>query len=367
MTEPHLRIDAAPSPATVAAPQLPYLPPRPRSPMPSIGLIGCGGIAAYHLDAYRSAGFPVAALCNRTPAKAEALRDRFYPDAKVYTDYREVLARGDIGVVDIATHPDVRARMIEDALRAGKHVLSQKPFVTDLDLGARLCDLADQRGLALAVNQNGRWAPHWSYARQAIAAGLIGDVTAVHFAVHWDHSWTKGTPFDQIPHLILYDFGIHWFDIATCFMGSREPKRIVASTSRAAGQFNQAPLMAQALVEYDGAQISIVLNGAVRYGALDTTYIAGTRGTIRCEGPDLNHQRVTLHTADGIAQLVLEGEWFRNGFVGTMAELLCAIEEDREPYNSARHNLRSLALCFAAIASADSGDPMVPGAIRKIG
>ena len=60
-------------------------------------------------------------------------------------------------------------------------------------------------------------------------------------------------------------------------------------------------------------------------------------------------------------------EWFKNGFLGTMAELLCAIREDREPTNGARDNLRSLALCFAAMASADSGESRVPGSVRKIG
>lgn len=360
MTESDLRGDAKTA-REIPAPALPYLPPRPRGPVPGIGLIGCGGIAAYHLEAYRAAGFPVVALCNRTPAKAEALRARFCPDARVYADYRDLLAQEDIRVVDIATHADVRATQMEDALAAGKHVLSQKPFVTDLGFGQQLCDLADTCELRLAVNQNGRWAPHWSYMREAIAAGLIGDVTAVHLAVHWDHSWTKGTVFDDMPHLILYDFGIHWFDIVTCFLGERAPKRVFATATRAARQANKAPLLAQALIEYEGAQASITFDAATPHGARDSTYIAGTKGSIRSEGPDLNHQQVTLCTAEGVARPALEGEWFRNGFAGTMAELLCAIEENRAPYNSARHNLRSLALCFAATASADAGEARALG------
>jgi len=55
-----------------------------------------------------------------------------------------------------------------------------------------------------------------------------------------------------------------------------------------------------------------------------------------------------------------------DGFRGTMGELLCAIEEDREPRNSARNNLQSLALCFAALASADSGEPVSPWEARKV-
>jgi hypothetical protein len=50
-----------------------------------------------------------------------------------------------------------------------------------------------------------------------------------------------------------------------------------------------------------------------------------------------------------------------------MAELLLAIEQKREPSNSGRDNLNSLALCFAACASAETGKPVVPGTVRKLG
>ena len=57
---------------SVAAPDLPYLPPRPKSYHPRIGLIGCGGISEYHLRAYRAMGLEVAALCDVDLARAEA-------------------------------------------------------------------------------------------------------------------------------------------------------------------------------------------------------------------------------------------------------------------------------------------------------
>ncbi len=67
-------------------------------------------------------------------------------------------------------------------------------------------------------------------------------------------------------------------------------------------------------------------------------------------GPNLGQQAVELWTQAGVARPVLEGCWFSDGFVGTMGELMCAIEEGREPSHGARGNLDSLALCFAAIA-----------------
>ena len=115
-------------------------------------------------------------------------------------------------MVDITPHPAERVPLIEAALKAGKHVLSQKPFVLDLDTGERLADLADKKGVKLAVNQNGRWAPHLAYMREAVRAGLIGDVSPCHIGIHWDHSWIVGTPFEEIDDLILFDFAMHWFD-----------------------------------------------------------------------------------------------------------------------------------------------------------
>src|SRR5436189_1012418 len=117
------------SPANqITVPQLDYRPRDPASYRPAIGLIGCGGISAYHLAAYREAGYNVVALCDLYEDRARDRQAHYFPQADIYTDYRELLRRDDIEVVDIATHPPERAPIIEAALLARKHVLSQKPF-----------------------------------------------------------------------------------------------------------------------------------------------------------------------------------------------------------------------------------------------
>ena len=65
-------------------------------------------------------------------------------------------------------------------------------------------------------------------------------------------------------------------------------------------------------------------------------------------------------------KIPVKGCWFPDGFHGAMGELLRAIEEDREPTNSARDNLRSLELCFAAVASAEIRRPVDPGTVRRL-
>ena len=349
----------------ISAPELNYRPPRPQHYSPRIGLIGAGGIAASHLDAYRTAGWDITAIANRSVAKAQARADEYFPEARVTDRYEDIVADPSIEVVDITLHPADRLPIMEAALKAGKHVLSQKPFVLDLEVGERLVDLARQRGVKLAINQNGRWAPHLAWMREAVKAGLIGDVTAAHIAIHWDHGWIAGTSFENMEDVILFDFGIHWFDFLTSIIGQRA-ESVFATASKGKGQIVQVPLLAQALLQLKDGQASLVFDGATVAGPRDSTYIAGTKGSLRSEGPDLGQQRVTLTTAKGWAQPKLEGTWFNDGFQGAMGALLVAIEEDVEPENSAARNLQSLALAFAAIESRRSGRTVRVGATTRI-
>jgi predicted dehydrogenase len=359
-------LTAAGGAGSFAAPELPYLPPVPRKYRPKIGLITCGGITQSHLTAYRKQGYNVVALCDLDIGRAEKRRAEFYPEATVYTDFREVLKRPDIDVVDVATHPAERAAILPECLKARKHVLSQKPFVLDLRLGAKLVDLAEKYNVKLAVNQNGRWAPHVSYMRQAVNKGLIGDVLSAHMAVHWNHDWVAGSPFDKVRYLILYDFAIHWFDMVHCYMRGKTATRVYASDRVGQGQKAKPPLFGQAQIEFADAQASLVFDGYVLHGAKDRTYIAGTKGTLSSDGPDLISQTVTLTTAKGTASPKLEGKWFPDGMAGTMGELLAAIEAKRQPSNSAADNLKSLAVCFAACKSAETGKPQVPGKVLTL-
>ena len=350
----------------MAFPKLPYLPRDPKRYRPPIGLIGCGGITHYHLQAYAHAGYNVVALCDVQRAAAEKRRDEFYPDALVFTDHHDLLNRDEIEVVDIATHPEIRMPIIQDALQAGKHVLSQKPFVLDLDVGRQLADLADKQGVLLAVNQNGRWAPHFSYIREAVRADLLGTVAGVHCSVHWDHSWVRGTAFEQIQALILYDFAIHWFDFVATVMGEQRAKRVYASAARSTTQDIAPPLLAQAVLEYPSAQASLVFDADVPTGSWDQVVLTGSQGVARSSGVNLDSQRVALMTNEGVLSPNLQGMWFPDGFHGTMGELLCAIEEKRQPTHSARNNLTSLELCFAAVASSLRHEPVAPGSVQKL-
>jgi predicted dehydrogenase len=319
----------------------------------AIGLIACGEITQHHLQSYRRLGYPVRVLCDVDATKAQARREAYYPAAQVVTDYRAVLDDPAVTIVDIATHPDIRPPIIEAALMAGKHVLSQKPFVEDLQQGERLVQLARRQQRLLAVNQNARWAPHFSYARRAVAAGLIGRLNSIRFQIHWDHTWTRGTKFAEIRHLLLYDFAIHWFDLLVALMPDRPWTSVAADVVATAGQNMMPPLLAQVAIQYADAQASLCLNGDAAYLPLNETYLAGSAGSIYAVGPDYSSQQVTIANPQGQCLVPLQGGWFPDGFGGAMTELANSILEHRQPEHSGAENLKSLALCWAAIQAAD--------------
>jgi predicted dehydrogenase len=343
-----------------------YRPPRPSSTTTEIGLVGCGAITELMLAAYRAAGFNVTALCDPVAAAAEARCAKFFPDARVFSDHRELLDRTQVEVVDVATHTDVRPAIVSDCLEAGRHVLSQKPFVEDIGVGVQLCDLADREGVKLAVNQNGRWAPHFSFLRTAVQQGLIGDVTAADFSVHWSHDRdVAGTRFADMPDLILLDFGIHWFDLVNVLVAG-PARRVFANVGRTTQQEMNAPANAQVLIDYDGAQAGLAFRGAASIAEEGWYRVTGTEGVISGRGPVLGGHEVRVHVAEGSVAVPLQGHWFREGFQGTMGELLRSIEADEEPANAARTVLGGLQLCFAAVASSRDGVAVDPLQVRVL-
>ncbi|MEM7811324.1 MAG: Gfo/Idh/MocA family oxidoreductase [Planctomycetota bacterium] len=352
--------------ANVEAPDLEYLPPRPQSWRPRIGLVGCGGISATQLDAYRKHGFEVAALCSRDPSAAEARRAEYFPAARVTTDEGDLFGDPTLDVIDFATPAGHRAEAIPHAIDAGKHVLSQKPFVTDLDVGESLVERAATRRVTLAVNQNGRWAPYFAYLRAAADAGLLGEIRSVDVQIAWDHRWIDETDFVRVPHVVLYDFGIHWFDMIACLFGGRLGGRVFAAVSADATRGDKPPLSAHAVLDGPGVAASLTLRAATAHGPEESVTVVGTEGTFRSRGPVCGAGEITLTSAAGRAVKTLEGQWFPDGFAGAMGEMLAAIELSREPVNAARGNLAGLGLCFAAVASAERGGPVEIGSVRRL-
>lgn len=346
------------------APKLDYQPRHPRRPKSHrIGLIGCGGISQYHLQAAKAMRVPVVAMADVNLAAAESRRDEYYPQADVYSDHHELLARDDISVVEIATHTAVRGQQIKDALKAGKHVLSQKPFTADLREGRKLIAYAKRRGLKLGVNQNGRWSPQFAGFLAAVRQGLLGELHTVDYSLAWDHTWIRGSAFEKLHHLILSDFAIHWFDAVRCAFGTRQPRTVFANAVKAPRQDLKAPMLAHAVVNFGDGLATLGFSAYESHEPREYFCAVGSKGTLRGAANVARIDELEYSNAKGTVKLPLKGEWFPDGFRGTLGEFLRSIEEDRDPSISAADNLKSLELCFAAVESADTGKPIKPGKV----
>jgi len=121
------------------------------------------------------------------------------------------------------------------------------------------------------------------------------------------------------------------------------------------------------MIQADDALATLSFNGNTLAGPVDRSLIVGSNATIQSLGPNLNEQQLTLYRNDEVLTAELTGRWFNDGFAGAMGELLCAIEAGRTPSNNARHNIHSLEIAFAAIASAQSGgQPIQVGSVRRV-
>jgi predicted dehydrogenase len=155
--------------------------------------------------------------------------------------------------------------------------------------------------------------------------------------------------------------------MACCYFGEKKAQRVFANLNSTTTQKAVPPLAGQVLVEFDdGGQTSLVFRGDSKWCPRDRTVILGADGALVSDGPHLNEQSVELILPAGVCRPELETVWFDDGFDGTMSELICAIEEDRPPSHSGRNNLKTLELCFAAVASAESGQPMEVGSIARL-
>ena len=344
------------SAALDAASVPPYRPSFPSGYRPGIGIIGCGEIVKLaHLPAYTEYDVDVVGVYDSSPEATDGIQSRFPVVGQVFESVDDLLADPRIDVVDIATHPDVRRDLIERAIGAGKHVLSQKPFAVDLAAARDLVERAEERGVCIAVNQNGRWAPPWRIATLLIEQGRIGDVCAVTHLFEHDFDWTVGTVFDEIEHFVLYDFAVHWVDITRCWFQDKTVAAVSAREYRTPAQPSgqKAPWGALIVVEYaDGSNAVIRSVGVSTRRPGNPFWVHGTEGTIRGsvrKGTDF----VELEHGDAIVRYPLDGEWLPDGFAGTLAELCSAVTEEREPFNSARHNLLTLQMTLSACRSAE--------------
>ena len=192
-----------------------------------MGLVGPGFVGVHHIDAVRRLGFvDVVAIAASSEASARRKADAIGVP-KAYGSYEALVADPDIHVVHNTTPNYLHGRVIEAALAARKHVISDKPLAMNAIEARRLCDAAARAGVVNAVTFNYRGNPLVQQARTMIAAGEIGPIHYVHGAYlqDWllettDFSW-RLEPEKGGESSAIGDIGSHWCDLVQHVIGQR--------------------------------------------------------------------------------------------------------------------------------------------------
>lgn len=339
-----------------------YRPRFPPRPLPRVAILGAAGIATTaHLPAYARYGVEVVGVWSRHPDRAAASARRFGVP-RVYGSVDELLADELVEIVDIATPVAGRQQLVLDAVRAGKHVLAQKPFLDDPDDVAVVEREVRAHGVRVAVNQNARWAPAWRLATLLIADGAIGDVAAITHVHDKPLPPIAARPYDDPEHPLVTDYLQHWFDIARCWLRGHRVRAVTAEDGAVPGSpvDGRLPWRASARLDCDDGAHALLHIPAPSHTARGSApfWVHGTAGTLS-GSVLLGSDRLTLDRGETRTSFALAGEWFVDGFAGAMAELMSAVVEGREPENSATDNAATLRLVAAAAASARAGGERV--------
>lgn len=229
----------------------------------------------------------IVAVYSRTEAAATTLTQRIEGDVSIYTDLSALLARADIDAVDILLPIPVQAEFVEAALRAGKHVISEKPIAPDRAAAQRLLTLhADRPAQVWMVAENWRYEEAFERAAHLIAANVIGrPVTASwsrfaalkpgnpYYATTWRRSGFVGG--------LLLDGVIHLAAALRLVLG--EVASVVSMVDQVAPDLPPADTLAAVLRFASGAICLLQISYAVDspWGAPLT--IIGTAGSLRVD------------------------------------------------------------------------------------
>lgn len=202
-----------------------------------VGIVGCGGIAmGKHLPAMKKTEkFEIAAFCDLIVERAEKAKEEYgTADARVYTDYKELLNE-ELDAVYVLTPNSEHAPITVAALEAGKHVMCEKPMAKTYEEAKQMVETAERTGKILTIGYQNRYRPDSEYLKRACEHGDLGEIyyAKAHalrrravptWGVFLDAEKQGGGP--------LIDIGTHALDLTLWMMDNYEPASVTGSVFR---------------------------------------------------------------------------------------------------------------------------------------
>jgi len=329
-------------------------------------LVGCGAVATWcgwgeALNAPPE--LEVVGLVDLDIGRAERLKEKFgFASALVGTDFRQVFDQTNPDVVFDATIPEVHHQVTLEALSRGCHVLGEKPLADSMENARKVVAAAKESGHIYAVIQNARYAPDIRRIHRFLGCEAIGPLTTVHC------DYFIGPHFggfrDRMEHVLLLDKAVHTFDAAR-FLTGEDAVSVFCREWNPPGSWYDHDASAVAFFEMTHG-IVFTFRGSWCAEGLNTPSegiwrFLGERGTLLWNGEDDIRAQIAVETK-GIKSTLQDleiPEWdddTKTGdHTGLVMEFVRCVLGGREPETVCTDNIKSLAMVFTAIESAESG------------
>lgn len=335
-----------------------------------IGIIGAGFIVENcHLVAYRNAGFTPYAIAAKESAQSKKLAQTFSIPHH-YAHWQEMVCDPNVEIIDIAVPPHVQLEIVRficaknSPAKHIKGILCQKPLAMSLAEGCEIVRLSKQSGIPVAVNSNMRYDPSIRALKYILENQLIGEPVIASIDMRAIPDWQAFLT--QYNKLELYAMAIHHIDAFRFLFGNPQKITAICRTDPRTS-FAHLDGITQYSFQYANGLIATSLDDVWAWPGepcAKNNYInwrvEGTDGL--AEGDFGWHRRppeycgstlrlATRDTPNAWVTPQWQRQWFPDAFTGTMASLLCAIEQNREPEISAGDNLDTLACIEACYTS----------------
>ncbi|MBB5572646.1 putative dehydrogenase [Rhizobium paranaense] len=305
----------------------------------------------------------IVGLVDLNRATAEGLAKEFsLENAVIGSDLAEVIAATKADLVFDVVIPAARFGVVSTALKAGCHVLSEKPMATSLAEGAALIDLATETGKVHAIIQNRRFISGVRRMRRFVEEGAIGELTGIHC------DFFLGPHFggfrEEMDNVLLLDMAIHTFDAAR-FVAGKTPLSVYCVEKNPAGSWYRHGASAHALFEFSD-DVVFSYRGSWCAEGKRTSWesqwrITGSRGMLTWDGEEHFEASVAgrepglLHGFTPIEVPGPEHDEETHGHASVIASFIEAVKTGERPETDSRDNIHSLAMVLGAIESAKSG------------
>lgn len=337
---------------------------RPFEPFPKdktlrVVQAGCGGMAQGWVErAKKKAGIEIVGLVDLRREAAEQTAAKYgLPASVVFNSLDEALAKAKPDAVFDITVPSAHHGVTMAALNAGCHVLGEKPLSDSMEHAREMCSAAERSKRLYMVTQNRRYMNTIHSARNGATGGTIGTLCSL------DADFYLGAHFggfrDAMDHVLILDMAIHHFDQAR-FLSGCDPLAVYCHEYNPHESWYKGGAAAVCIFEMTGG-VTFTYRGSWAAEGFSTSWqadwrIVGTRGSIRWDGDNAPK-----------AQVVKNNEGFRRemsnvelpavqlayeGHDGVLDEFLTSLRSGTIPQTECHDNIKSLAMCFAAIESA---------------